>query len=273
MRRTLTLFIVLILIFVLSACGKSIDTISSNVNNESTSTENTTIHNDDSSTQTHISSNVDSSTERDKTNTVRDNSNNTQNTSKANNSIESTSSNVETSSNEQIASSPSRTEQSTSSSIHPNDEICPKRSNNLPHRWKGETCTLPKMCEYCNKEYSSPLGHTFSKDGICDTCGESVTPLIVECNGPFVFDNITMDYVDYKYNTISGKITFYFNLISPDNANIQEFFIKMILYNGNAKTDTKNVGLVDRNSYYSKYVLLESVLSKGTTKIVLENLF
>ena len=87
------------------------------------------------------------------------------------------------------------------SSVNSNYEICPNRSNDLPHRWSDATCTAPKVCDFCEKEYSKPLGHTISKDGICKTCGQSITPLIVECNNPLTFDGVAMNYFNYNYNT------------------------------------------------------------------------
>lgn len=147
-------------------------------------------------------------------------------------------------------------------------EICSKRGNDLPHKWVSATCTTPEKCEFCKKERNASTGHTISKNGLCFSCGKSFTPIIVECNGPITFENITMEYDDYSYNMKSGELFLEF---VPTIQGINEYFVRITEYKGNVKITSKTIGISPRvESYY--YVILEAHLSNETTKIKIEQI-
>ena len=162
------------------------------------------------------------------------------------------------------------------SSITPSDsssdsssyEICSKRGNDLPHKWVSATCTTPEKCEFCKEERNVSTGHTISKNGLCFSCGKSFTPIIVECNGPITFENITMEYYDYSYNMKSGELFLDF---IPTERGIEEYFVKITEYKGNVKITSKTIGISQRAAS-PDYVILEAHLSNETTKIKLEQL-
>ena len=157
---------------------------------------------------------------------------------------------------------------SNSSSNSPSYEICSKRGNDLPHKWIRATCTTPEKCEFCKEERSSSTGHTISKNGLCFSCGKSFTPIIVECNGPITFENITMEYYDYSYNMKNGEL---FLKFVPTERGIEEYFVKITEYKGNVKIASKTIGISQRVAS-PDYVILEAHLSNETTKIKIEQI-
>ena len=278
MKKILSLTLVTILVFSLSACSKSENTSSLTSLDNSTVLENTSsLTSSDTNTSSENKSESDlqnntEASEKSSTNTDK-NKIDTPSSSSANittgTSKKPTNEDNKTSSTT-TASKPSQVpSDSTSSSVHPTEEICPKRDNSLPHRFSNATCTNGKVCDFCGREYGTPLGHTISKNGICKNCNQPINVLTIQYNNPFVFDGIEMDLVDYDYNTYTNRLILLLNR-RDENQEIREFFIKATLYNGSNKISQINCGMRDMGYVDRTTVVCD--LTKDTNIVVLENL-
>ncbi len=158
---------------------------------------------------------------------------------------------------------------SVESSYESSYEKCSVRGNDLPHRYSEHTCI--EICDFCGEENSNSFGHTIDKSGVCSRCNQTFTPIDIEYPTPLVFDGVTMELVNFTYNTKSGNITFALNRISPTTGAIKEFFVKMTLYNGNTKIASKTITKSDY-IFSATHYILSSYITDDTTKIVLENI-
>lgn len=282
MKKILSLTLVTILVFSLSACSKSENTSSLTSLDNSTVLENTSsLTSSDTNTSSENKSESDlqnntEASEKSSTNTDKNkidtpsssSANITTGTSKKPTNEDNKTSSTTTAS--KPSTKPSQVpSDSTSSSVHPTEEICPKRDNSLPHRFSDATCTNGKVCDFCGREYGTPLGHTISKNGICKNCNQPINVLTIQYNNPFVFDGIEMDLVDYDYNTYTNRLILLLNR-RDENQEIREFFIKATLYNGSNKISQINCGMRDMGYVDRTTVVCD--LTKDTNIVVLENL-
>lgn len=285
MQKILYLTLVIVLVFSLSACSKSENTSSLTSTDTSTVLENTSsLTSADTNTRSENKSESDlqnntESSEKSITNTDKNkidtssspfvNITTETDTKPTNEDNKASSTTTSTKPSTEPSQVPSYSTSSTATSVHPTKEICPKRDNSLPHRFSDATCTKGEVCDFCGREYGTPLGHDISKNGICKNCNKSINAITIQYNNPFVFDGIEMDLVDYDYNTYTNELILSLNP-RDENQKIREFFIKATLYNGSNKISQINCGISHRHT--SMYVILDCYLTKETNILVLENL-